>query len=275
MIPFNFDYARPDTLEQAVTLWQHCDQKGKHAVYYAGGTQIITLCREQKIKPDLVIDIKGIKECLTFREDDRLVYGAALPLNNIIDKTRVTLLSQTLGKIADHTIRNRLTLGGNIMGYLPFKEAVLAFLVLDGSAEIFGPQGWRTQSLSTLFNKRVRLEKGECIVNFSLSPETIKTKTFFVRKQKDSPVDYPILTACFAGRTKSLTMAVSGVFAFPLRDADIDIILNQTDLSCDKRALQAVDLLDPLFKSDFRASAAYRKHLLRLAILQGIKELET
>lgn len=274
MIPFTFSYARPADIKEAVNLWEACHNQGKTPVYYAGGTEIITLCREMKLKPDLVIDIKSIKECLEFRQDSAIIYGAALPLNTLVNRTQSGLIADTLSKIADHTIRNRLTLGGNIMGRLPYKEAVLPFLLLEGKALAAGPGGSRQIDLATDFNKRIRLENGELITGFTIDPEKVKERYFFIRKQKDSPVDYPVLTACFSGRPGHAAMAVSGAFSSPLRDKNADVLLNRTDLDPKERAQKITTGWASLFKSDFRASAPYRQHLMKSAIENALEKLE-
>ena len=275
MIPFNFSYARPSSIKEAVLLWDEFDKKGKAPVYYAGGTEIITFGREMKTAPGLVIDIKAIKACLEFRQDAVIAYGAALPLNTVAERTASGLVRDAVSAIADHTIRNRLTLGGNIAGRLPFKEALLPFLVLGGIARISGPRGRRTMKLDAGFDKRLRLRKGELITGFTLDPGKINDPWFYARKQKDSPVDYPILTACFSGKPGRIRMAVSGAFSFPLRDKKTEMILNTAGLSPGERAKKAVDGLSLLFKSDFRASSRYRQHLMRQTIENALYRLET
>ncbi|MFH2114623.1 MAG: FAD binding domain-containing protein [Spirochaetota bacterium] len=53
-----------------------------------------------------------------------LALGAALPLSTFEDWPGFPLLSSTIKGVADRTVRNRLTLGGNIAGMLPYREAL-------------------------------------------------------------------------------------------------------------------------------------------------------
>ena len=273
MIPFDFSYARPDTVDEALALWKECHTKGRNPFYYSGGTEIITLCREMKIRPDLVIDIKSIDECNVFDQNSVAVYGAALNLNTVSERSASGLLAQCVATIADQTVRNRITLGGNIMGQLPFREALLPFLVLGGKAEVAGENGVRQIPLFP-YNKRLRLDPGDLVTSFSLDSEKIAEPYYYIRKQKDSPVDYPILTACFSGLPGRIAMAVAGAFSSPLRDAKTEAILNQTELSITERSEMAVQGVSSLFRTDFRASAEYRRHLLKLAIQNGLKQIE-
>jgi len=273
MIPFDFSYARPETIEEALALWHECSARGEKPIYYAGGTEVITLCREMKIKPDLVIDIKAIAACNVFEQASTITYGAALSLNAIAEQSVSGLVSRCFSTIGDQTVRNRITLGGNIMGHLPFREALLPFLILGGKARVAGEKGVKEIPLFP-YNKRISLDPGEFVTSFSLDPEKINRPFEYIRKQKDSPVDYPILTACFSGRPGKIAMAVTGAFSCPVRDKKIENLLNQTNLRIKERSEKAVQGMSSMFKTDFRASAEYRRHLLTLAISKALEALE-
>jgi CO/xanthine dehydrogenase FAD-binding subunit len=274
MIPFECVYMVPETIKEAVDAWVETESEGSRPLYYAGGTEIISLCREQKIHPNVLIDIKKIEECNVLENGKIFEYGACLSLNAVAEHTHIPLVEQVISRIADHTIRNKLTLGGNIMGHLPYREAVLPFLVLDGSVKIAGSRGIKTVPLASVFDKRVVLAQEEFLVSILVQPETAAQNWFYRRKEKAGRVDYPILSVCFSGGAGKIKMAVSGAFSFPTRSDGAEAILNHPDLSGKMRAQQVVDSMADLFKSDFRASAAYRKHLLKLAIIDGIQQLE-
>lgn len=274
MIPFNFRYIIPETIKEAVQAWTNESEKGEIPVYYSGGTEIITLCRNMKIKPGAVIDIKKISECNIFSEGTVFQYGAALSLNKIAEKTKLTILGKTLTGIADHTIRNKITLGGNIMGRLPYREAILPFLIMDGKIDIASSKGLRTENISDFFDKRMILGNGELLVNLSLSNLSKEEKWFFRRKEKDGRIDYPILTVCFAGIPGKTKMAVSGAFSYPLRSIEAETILNNVSLPAKERAYLTSEQFNNLYRTDFRASAEYRKHLLKLAISEALEYME-
>ncbi len=273
MIPFDFSYAKPESLEEAWALWHDCHSKGERPIYYSGGTEVITLCREMKIKPDLVIDIKAIDACNVFEQKTAITYGAAISLNTIAEQSISELVVRCLSTIADQTVRNRVTLGGNILGHLPFREALLPFLILGGKAKVIGAKGIRVIPLFP-YDRRLRIDPGDLIVSFSLDPEKVRDPYYYIRKQKDSPVDYPILTACFSGQPGRIAMAVSGAFSSPLRNTKTEAILNRTAMPITERSAKAVQGLSSKFRTDFRASAEYRQHLLKTAIEKAIAKIE-
>lgn len=273
MIPFTFKYELPETIEEAVLAWKSADKKGENPLYYSGGTEIITLCRDQKIKPGTIIDIKKIPECNEISHNDHFTYGTALSLNKVIENTKSPFLAKTLKSIADHTIRNKLTLGGNIMGRLPYREAILPFLILEGSVQIASVSGIKLVAISDIFTKRMIMGKEELLINLSFL-QGQEDKWFITRKEKSGRIDYPILTACFCTSFGKIKMAVSGAFSFPLRSTESEIILNKKSLSMEKRAASVVNFLDSSFRTDFRASAEYRKHILKMAITNALNYLE-
>lgn len=57
MIPFDFDYYRPDTIDEAVQLFRLLDSQGKSPLYFGGGSEIISMARVHNIHTKAVIDL--------------------------------------------------------------------------------------------------------------------------------------------------------------------------------------------------------------------------
>ena len=84
MISHDFEYYLPDTWQEAVDIFHSIKAEGKNPLYFGGGTEIISMARVGSIKPDAVIDIKKIPECLCLGTDgSQLIFGAALTLTTI------------------------------------------------------------------------------------------------------------------------------------------------------------------------------------------------
>ncbi|MDZ4132582.1 MAG: FAD binding domain-containing protein, partial [Dethiobacteria bacterium] len=139
MIPFDFEYYLPGNAAEAVTLYSELAESGNKPLYYAGGTEVITLCRRQVIAPAALIDLKAISEMQQLLVDnDKLIFGANLSLSFLSEQTDYPLLARIAASVADHTIRNRLTLGGNICSQLPYREAVIPFLLAEADLMVVG-----------------------------------------------------------------------------------------------------------------------------------------
>ena len=62
----------------------------------------------------------------------------AVTLTNIAEKNYFPLLSLAVKRIADHTIQDKITLGGNLLGTIIYKEAILPLLLSNSRVVIQG-----------------------------------------------------------------------------------------------------------------------------------------
>jgi len=276
MIPFDFDYYLPNTVEEAVELFQNLDTEGKNPLYYAGGTEIVSLCRRQLIKPAALIDIKGIEETLVLKkEGGKIIVGANLTLNTFGDQNDYPLLSRVVRSIADRTVRNRLTLGGNICGRLPYREALMPFLLNDAELSIAGPDGRRTEKLSSLFDKRLRLEKAELLLQLSIDENQVELPHWSRRREKHGPIDYPLChLVALKTNDDQIRLSASGLCAFPFRSIDLENHLNDRSVALKKRVKEAVKILPGKIRDDDRGSAAYRKTVFEFDLEKMLSEME-
>lgn len=275
MIPFDFVYLRPDTVDEAVAAFAHQARQGLNPLYYGGGTEIVTFARDRRVTPGAVIDIKRIPECGELGVDGgSLVLGAGLPLNRIIDSGLFPLLGRGAAGIADHTVRNRLTFGGNIAGRLPYREAVLSLLLSEATLVLAGPNGRRSVGVREVFSKRLLLEEGELFVQARVPVSAAKSRWRHLRREKGTRIDYPLVSVSFLEHEGRLRMAASGLLAYPFRDDEVEKSLNERGQTATKRADAAAKHLPGEVRSDQRGSAEYRVHLFRKIIIETIEELE-
>jgi CO/xanthine dehydrogenase FAD-binding subunit len=275
MIPFDFDYFLPETAEEAVEYYLELESEQKKPLYYAGGTEIITMCRQQTIEAEALIDLKQIADTLVFqKKDGQLLVGANLVLNRIVEDNHYPLLSAVACKIADRTVRNRLTLGGNICGRLPYREALLPFLLADAELLLAGPGGMRSEKLSALFDKRLKLDKGEFLLQLRVPEEKLNLSFWTKRREKHGPVDYPLFHLAAVKDKETLNLAVSGLCAFAFRSRELEQLLNDHDLERSSLARKAAEYLPGTIRDDDRGSAAYRRALFEQDLNLLVREME-
>lgn len=276
MIPFNVSYIRPETVEEAIEAWTEVTKAGNTPLFFAGGTEIVTKARDHTVTADTFIDLKRIPEARDIGADQSWNwFGAAVTINQIVDTNAPELLTRALAGVGDHTVRNSITLGGNIAGLLPYREGILPFLLLDGTVEIAGPDGRRTETLTDVFDKRLRLAKGEFALRFSLPASASEAPVFYARRTRDSRVDYPLITVCLARVGNEVRCAVSGAFSYPVRSTAAEHLLGDTQKSPDERVRAALKEFPSRFVDDMRGSADYRRALLINSLVDGVKALET
>lgn len=229
MIPADITYLRPETAEEAVDAWT----RHAGARYLAGGTEIATSARRTAAyELRACIDVKRIPEANAHEiASGFLRLGAAVTLSNIAERDLFPLLSATCRGIADRTVRNRLTLGGNLAGMLPYREAALPLLIADAGVLSIapGPNGGgavrRERQLREIFAKRLVLVPGELVLSFSIPLAATQWPWQHRRKTRTGPVDYPLATTCLVRDGKNLRFAVAGVHPYPFRSDAIDAAL--------------------------------------------------
>lgn len=271
MISKDFIYIKPDNLKEAYEAYKNFEQKGESPYYLSGGTEIVTFSRKGILSPDVLIDLKKIKECSEIYFDNgSLVIGSAVPLNVLIDSNYSKVFSKSIRFIADRTTRNRITVGGNIVGQLPYREAVLPMLLLDAKVKIFGSDGLKDENINNIFNKNLSIKKGDIVVQFLIKKENLNLDFYYDRKVFYSRVDYPIVSILFV-KDENLKMAITGAFSFPLRDIESEEIINRNNLNLNEKVEKLVQRFLSLFKSDFRASKEYRIELFKIILSDALK----
>ena len=277
MIPINFEYHRPTSITEAVETFQQLQLDGKGPLYFNGGTEIITLLRVNQFYTNTraVIDIKAIPECCyTGFEDDHYIIGASIPLAQIETMGTFPLLGKNCSRIADHTSRMKITLGGNICGKIKYREAVLPLLLTDSELTIAGPSGQRHVPIHQVFDQHMNLEQGEFIVQIRI-PKLFLDVPFTSKKQtKIDRISYSLLTVSAIKTEQQIRFAFSGLCNFPFRSQEMEKALNQCQLSMEERITEAIALLPSPILNDLHGSAAYRTFVLRNTLEETIAELE-
>ncbi|OPH51893.1 xanthine dehydrogenase [Paenibacillus ferrarius] len=275
MIPFDFEYYKPSSVQQAVELFQYLQKQGKNPIYYAGGTEIITWARTNAIQPGAVIDLKAIPECNAMdMRKDQLVIGACVTLSALSEANAFPLLSESAQGVADQTARNKITLGGNICGNIHYREAVLPLLLANSRLVIAGIHGRREVSIHHVFLQQMRLENGEFLVQTLTNRAYLSLPYVHYKKRQIGNVGYPLVTLAALKIDNQIRTAYSGVCAFPFRSVEIDRSLNDSTLPLTARIAQAVGKLPAPLLHNTEGSASYREFVLKQTMADAVYLLQ-
>lgn len=275
MIPFDFIYCHPNTLQEAYEAFCGLAAEGKNPVYYAGGSEIITMCRANSIRPGAVIDIKTIPECLCLYENQEgLSIGSACTLNQIKQSNFFPLLSLCCGRIADHTNQCRITLGGNLCGTIVYRETSLPFLLSDAEVKLFGKEGFRTVSFQNVFDGRMRPGAGELVVQLSVPRWALTAPHYHVKHTGSEKIDYPLVSMAAMQKDGKFRVAFSGVCARPFRCTTMETVLNDRTISVEERAQKAAELIPEPVKDDAEGSREYSLFIFKNTVQTLLEEAE-
>lgn len=275
MIPFHFEYYKPDNVQEALELYQELNRTGKRPLYYAGGTEIISMARVNNLNFGAVIDIKGIPECNSFGfNNGKLIIGGAVTLSNITESKRFPLLGLTVARIADHTIQDKITLSGNLCGTIIYKEAVLPLLVSESKAVIASASGIRKAALPEVFKRKLNLNRGELLLQIETDAEYVNLPYVHMKKTKNEKIDYPLVTVSGLIKDGRLRLAFSGVCQYPFRSLEIESALNDNSLTIEERINKTMDNLPDKVLGDVSGSSEYRRFVLKNTLYNTLKVSE-
>ncbi|MCZ2258130.1 FAD binding domain-containing protein [Sporosarcina sp. G11-34] len=275
MIAFDFEYYKPSSIAEAVETYSIVQTQGKSAMFFSGGTEFITFARVNKLKADAVIDIKGIPECNVLEvQGNELVIGATMSLNKITESKLFPLLGECVKQIADHTSRNKITIGGNINSELIYRESVLPLLLTNAKVKITNGNEVETVSLDTVFNKEMKLKPGNFLLQLMVDTSYIDLPYVSLKRTKISKVGYPVVSVAAITKNNQIQVAFSGVCEYPFRSAKIEAILNDSNGTTDERIERVIAHLPSSIVDDIQGSGEYRAFVLKNVLLDTLNVLE-
>lgn len=258
MLPFDFEYHLPQNAKEAYTLYARLLKENKNPVYFSGGTELISRGRVGNINFGAVIDIKGIQEVRCIKDAGKeIIIGAGVNLREITDSEIFPFLDAAIARIADHTIQNKITIGGNLMGGIIYKEAILPLLLCNAKLVIYKKNGLHIGNILDIYDKKLNLSSGDLLMEIRFDKSVIDLPFYHNKFVKSEKIDYPLLTLCAVRIGTEIKFAVSGLYSYPC------IIDKYTDYR--KKKDQILD--------DHLASAPYRISVLSRLISEAEKEL--
>src|SRR5437667_11479806 len=152
MIPAPFDYARPKTLEEAVTLLA----QNEDAKILAGGHSLIPAMKLRLAQPPLLVDIGRIKDLSYVRQENVEHRIGAKTTHYQIESSDLLkkicpLLPECAGAIGDVQVRNKGTIGGSVAHSDPAGDWPAAIIALNAELVATNKNGERSIKADDFF----------------------------------------------------------------------------------------------------------------------------
>ena len=172
-----FELLKPATLEQALKLLADTPK----ALPIAGGTNLIVDARAGKLTPETVIDISGLEELNGVEvSDTEIIIGSATTIAELLQDPTIqesaSVLHSACQTFANTLIRNRATIGGNLVNNAPCADTAPALLVLNAEVELASVEGTRRLPLEEFLLEpfRTKRQANEILtaVRFPIPPKT-------------------------------------------------------------------------------------------------------
>ena len=192
-------YEAPESLAGAVALL--AEAKGEARVL-AGGTDLLVQMRADMVDPELIVDIKKIRETRTVTEDKggwRI--GAAVTGAELREHTRLKQawpgVVEAANLIGSTQVQGRATLGGNLCNGSPAADSVPALIAAGAVATLVGPKGRRDLPVEDVMlgPRKLALTKGEIVVSFLLPPRPPRSGDAYLRFIPRTEMDIAVVGA--------------------------------------------------------------------------------
>jgi carbon-monoxide dehydrogenase medium subunit len=191
-----FDYFRPKTFEEALTLLAKYGEKAK---LIAGGTDVIVMIKQKAIAPDVLISLQGIPGLDQMKYNGSLSIGPMVT-HRAIEKSEVirknfSALADAVDYLGSVQIRNVATIGGNVCTAAPSADTATPLLVLGTQVKIKNLKEERTLPVEEFFKGpgESTLKKGEMVKELLIPKPVPNTGSAYYKLQRRLALDLPIL----------------------------------------------------------------------------------
>lgn len=281
MKPVGFEYRRPETVEEAMSLLSQSDGDAK---VIAGGQSLVPLMNFRLANPSLLVDINRIPGLSYIRVvEDRIRLGATTRQYEIESSAalaeRCPILPHATSLIGHAAIRHKGTIGGSLSHNDAAAEYPVIAVLLSAEMTIQTPEGTRSESADDFFISHyvTSLDESEILteVALELPPENSGWSFQEVSRRRGdfALVSVGVQISSSDGLVDDVRIALGGVGSHAIRAREAEEMLmgsalNETNAMA--AAVAASQESRPM--SDVHASEEFRRHLTRITVMRALKE---
>ena len=283
MVLPQFEYLAPKTIGEACNLLL---ELGSPAKVMAGATDLIPPMKDKAISPEYLIDLKKIPDLdyLEYDEKEGLKIGALTTLRTIetspLVKEKNPAVAHAAKVVASTQIRAKGTMAGNICNASPSCDTAANLLAQGAKILVQGPNKDRIIQAEDFFLgvKKTSLEPGEIVTGIVIPPLAENERAAYIKHAVRKAMDLAIIGVAVKikvedGICTDAHIALGAVAATPIRAPKAEEALigkALTDEVIVKASEEAMDSCHPI--SDIRASAEYRKDMIRVFTKRAVRQ---
>jgi CO/xanthine dehydrogenase FAD-binding subunit len=259
--PAPFEYACPDTLEEASALLR---EHGDEAKVLAGGQSLVPLLNFRLLRPSVIVDVNRIEE---LRRRENGTVGATVRQR---DFTGNALVERAMPFIGHYVTRNRGTVGGSVAHADAGAELPLCLVVLGGTVRT---SAGRTVAADEFFVSHYTT---------ALAPDELVVSTAWPEPASVGFAETALRHGDFALAMCACSLDVVdgvirsgrvGVGAVTDRPSVLDLELDGAPATVETAraaGARAAALVDP--PGHLHASAGYLKHLTSVVVQRALEQ---
>lgn len=193
----NMRFESPTTAEAAAALLASTQGPAK---VLSGGTDILIQMRAGMVKPELLVDVKGIDEMTTVKvENGGYRFGAAVPCMNLVENKEFAKtwpgVIDGVNLVGSVQVRGRASVGGNLCNASPAADTTPAMIAAGAVATVVGPNGRRDVPVEEITTGpgKTSLAKGELVASFFLPKRAAHSGDAYLRFTPRSEMDIAVV----------------------------------------------------------------------------------
>ena len=275
MIPPEFDYVAPDTLDEALKA---LSEGGEDAKVLAGGHSLLPLMKLRLAAPTLLVDLRKVPGLRGVqRENGQWRIGAMTRHVDMQGNADLGPVGQATALIADQQVRNRGTIGGSLAHGDPASDLPTVFLACEGSLTVAGAGGTREVAAADMFEDYLTTAVGEGEIVTEVRVPSFDGWGSSYLKFTRRAEDWAMVAVCAMvkkagdGSVEDVRIALTNMGSTPLRaGAAEDALRGKGTDAIAAAAEQAAEGTDP--PGDLNATPDYKRHLARVLTRRALEE---
>jgi carbon-monoxide dehydrogenase medium subunit len=277
VIPAEFDYARPASLDEAFTA---LSEGGEDAKLLAGGHSLLPLMKLRLAVPTLLVDLQDVPGLHgVSRENGHFRIGAMTTHAELEHSPELGLVAHTAGTIADPQVRHRGTIGGSLAHGDPASDLLAVTLATEATMTVQRAGGEQRSIAAGEFYLdylTTALAEGEVLTEIRVP--AMDGYGFGYHKFNRRQEDWAMAAVCALVRVEDGVVAdarvgLTHMASTPLRARAVEDALRgqpATREAIRAAADQAAEGTDP--PGDLNATPEYKRHLARVMCRRALAD---
>jgi aerobic carbon-monoxide dehydrogenase medium subunit len=276
MIPPEFDYTAPETLDEALAALR---DGGEDAKLLAGGHSLLPLMKLRLAAPSLLVDLRKVPGLRgAQQENGQWRIGALTRHVDLQGRAELGPVGQATALIADQQVRNRGTMGGSLVHGDPASDLPTVLIACEGAVTLAKAGGaTREVAAADLF---------EDYLTTAVDDDEVLTEVRFpdfagwgsnYQKFTRRAEDWAMVGVCAMvrkagdGSIEDARVALTNMGSVPVRASAVEEALKGrgTDAIA-SAAEQAAEGTEPA--GDLNATPDYKRHLARVLTRRALQE---
>jgi aerobic carbon-monoxide dehydrogenase medium subunit len=276
MIPAEFDYVVPESLDEAIAALR---EGGEDAKPLAGGHSLLPLMKLRLAAPTLLVDLRRVPGLRGIERSNGEWRIGAMTRHHDVATGGVGLASTAAATIADQQVRNRGTLGGSLVHGDPASDMPAVLLATEGSVVVRGEGGEREIAAADLFQDYLTTAVADGEVLTSVRLPALEGYGHGYEKFNRRQEDWAMVAVCALvkksadGSCEDVRIGLTHMGSTPLRATAAENALRGQPLDAERitaAAEQAAEGTSP--PPDLNATADYKRHLARVLCRRALEQ---